>query len=143
MGNVNTTALTFPVLCLSQDSSISVAESAERLHRCSALAFFKNRYYDNLVVIDSKASRFRVVRAEVVPALSTIGRWTARAFNRWLQVELHFEAQGSGSLDDAKRMVNEWLRRAPHFWEESRDIEEWRDMVVRASTAKGLIALFS
>ncbi|HEU4343107.1 MAG TPA: hypothetical protein VFU31_16260 [Candidatus Binatia bacterium] len=143
MAKAKPAELLFPVLCLSQDSSISVAESAERLHRCNALALFKNRYYDNLLVIDSKADRFRVERAEVVPALSAVGRWTARVLNRKLQVELQLEQEGSGSLDDAKRIVSEWLGRAPDFWEASRDIEEWREMVARAGTVGGLIALFS
>lgn len=135
--------LVFPVLCLSRDSSISVAESAERLHRCNALAFFRNRYYDDLVLIDSAARRFRVVRAEVVPPLSTVGRWAARALNRRLLVRVQLEEQGAPSLDEAKRIVIDWLGRAPDFWEASRDIGAWRDLVAGAGTAKSLVTLFA
>ena len=143
MSVVTTAALKFPVMCLSRDHSITVIEGAVRLHQCNALAFFKNRYHESLVIIDAEGRRFRVVRAEVVPALSTPGRWIARALNRRLHVELQLEAEGSGSLEDAKRLVNDWLGRAVDFWEASRSIEEWRDLVARASTARELIALFA
>jgi len=133
----------FPVLCLSHDSSISVADSPERLQRSNALAVFKNRYYDDLIIIDAEANRFRVVRAEVVPPLSAVGRWTARVFNRRLRVELELEEQESGSLEAAQRVVIEWLGRAPDFWEASRDLAEWKALVPRASTVKALVALFS
>jgi hypothetical protein len=143
MHSATTTEPIFPVLCLSQDGSIAVADSAERLRRCNALAFFKNGYYDDLVVIDSRTNRFRVARVRVVPALSTVGRWFARVLNRRLQVELQLEATGSGSLDDAKQIVTEWLAREPDLWEASRDLDEWRAMVARAGTASALIALFA
>lgn len=135
--------LTFPVLCLSRDSSIAVAETSDRLHRCNALAFFANRYYDGLLVIDSTAARFRVVRAEAAPALSAIGRWIARAVNRRLRVELQLEALGPASLDEARRTVLEWLDRAPDFWEASRDLAEWKRLVAGAGSPRALIALFA
>ena len=133
--------MTFPVLCLSRDSSIAVAETSERLRRCNARAFFKNRYYDGLLIVDATPARFRVVRAEVVPPLSAIGRWTARAVNLRLHVELQLEAQGATSLGEAKRSVVEWLDRAPDLWEASRDLDEWKRLVARAGSAKALIAL--
>jgi hypothetical protein len=143
MDNAMTAEPVFPVLCLSQDSSISVAESPERLHRANALAFFRNRYFEDMIVMDSQARQFRVVGADVVPALSVSGRWTARLLNKSLRVNLRLAPQGPGSLDDAKRIVAGWLDRAPDFWEASRDIGEWKDMVARADTARVLIALFS
>lgn len=56
--------LAFPVLCLSRDTSISVADDKAALMRCNALAFFKNRYFDNLLVIDSRRGAFRVTDAQ-------------------------------------------------------------------------------
>jgi hypothetical protein len=133
----------FPVLCLSQDGSILVTETPDRLGRCNALAFFKNRYYEGLLLIDSEADRFRVVRAELVPTPSIVSRLVTRVLNRRLEVRVQMEPEGVGTLDDAKGIVNAWLDRSPDFWEASRDIEEWREMIGRAGTARALIALFS
>ena len=133
----------FPVLCLSNDNSISVSENLEELSRANALALFRNRYFDGLIVIDSCVQRFLVVRAEVVPPLSPFARAVVRVLNRRLRVKLHLEVECSMSLDDAKKLVKVWLDRAPDFWEASRDIEEWRRAVDSAATARRLIALFS
>jgi hypothetical protein len=105
----------FPVLCLSHDNSISVAENLEALGRANALAFFRNRYFNGLIIIDSRAQRFRVVRAEVAPPLSTLARAVVRVLNRRVRVKLHLEAESSMSLDDAKRLVKVWLDRARIF----------------------------
>lgn len=135
-----TPELTFPVL--SQDSSIAVADRPETLRSCNAVALLKNRYYENLVIIDSGGNRYRIVDVKVVPPLSTLSRWSARILNSRLQVELEIESLGPGSLEDAKRIVSEWLDRAPDFWEASREITEWRRLIARANSAKELIAIF-
>ena len=54
-------ALRFPVLCLSRDHSISPVDTLDRLRQCNARAFFENRWFDDLLIIDSDASLFRVV----------------------------------------------------------------------------------
>jgi hypothetical protein len=115
----------------------------EALSRANALAFFRNRYFDDLIIFDSHAQAFKVVRAEVVPPLSRVARAVVRALNRRLRVTLYLEIQQSMSLDDAKKLVKAWLERAPDSWEASRDIEEWRRAVDSADTARGLIMLFS
>lgn len=134
---------TFPVMCLSRDGSISVADSAEALRRCNARALFKNHYYEDLIVIDSAENRFRVVSAAPVPTPSSLGRLVARVLNRKMTVDLVCEPEGPIHLDDAKRTVNEWLDRSPDFWEASRDVEVWRQMIARANSASSLIGLFS
>src|SRR5688572_21085448 len=108
MGEPASAEPSFPALCLSQDGSISVADSAEALRRCNALALFKNRYYEDLIVIDSAANRFRAVSAAPVPTPSPFGRLVARVLNRKMMVDLKWEPQGPTPLDDAKRTVNEW-----------------------------------
>lgn len=139
----NTTEPAFPVLCLSRDDSISVAESMEALSRANALAFFRSRYFHDLIIVDSRAQRFTVVRAEVDPPLSVLTRAVVRVLNRRLRVKLDLEVKGSMALEDAKKLIKVWLDRAPDFWEAGRDLEDWKQAVDSAPSARQLIALFS
>lgn len=124
--NCSVDQLCFPVLCLSRDASIAVAENAERLERCNALAFFKTRYYDDLVICDSKGAQYRVSRFELATPLSGIKKWLIRAWNRPLMiVRLTVERERQGSLTTAKEHVLIWLNKDPGFWEECRDMAEW------------------
>lgn len=134
--------LAFPVLCLSRDRSIAVAESPERLERCNALAFFRNRYFEDLMVVDSTGRCFRVARAEPVPPLTGLNRTLARALNRRLRVSLALGPAERRSLDEVKALVREWMDRAPDLWEASRDLDEWRAAVAGAATLPALIRLF-
>jgi hypothetical protein len=134
--------LTFPVLCLSQDSSIAVAQNAENLARCNARAFYRNRYFDKLLVIDSKAAPFAVTAADPPVELQGLKRLVVRLLNRRFHVRLQLVPAGIASLVDAKAQVVEWLGRAPDFWEESRDLAEWRELVAQAESMKQLVGLF-
>lgn len=142
MDNAKTTELTFPVLCLSQDRSISVAESPEGLNRCNALAFFKNRYFDDLLIFDSHAERFRVVRVEATPPLAGVRKWLTRALNRRLTVHLELRREAPRSIEEAKRQVVIWIEKAADVWEETRDLSEWKQVVEGARDMRQLIRLF-
>jgi hypothetical protein len=134
--------LSFPVLCLSGDSSVTAAANPEQLQQCNALAFFKNRYFDDLVIFDSNAEQFRVVRAEAAPPLVGVKKWLTRVFNRHLTVRLELQREAPASIGAAKRQVLIWLEKAADFWEESRDIAEWQEMVEAAPDMRRLLQLF-
>lgn len=142
MDNATTTELMFPVLCLARDSSISVAETRDRLNCCNAQAFFKNRYFDDLIIVDSRAEQFRVVRAEADPPLTGLQKWLTRAFNRRLTVHLELQREAPASMEGAKRQVIIWLEKAVDFWEETRDLAEWKQVVESARDMRQLIQLF-
>ena len=135
--------LSFPILCLSRDTSISVAAAPERLTRCNAVAFFKNRYFDDVVILNANAEQFRVVQAEPHPRLTGARRWFTRVFNRSIVVNLQLRREGAPSIDRAKQQVIAWLDKAPDFWEESRDLSEWKLMINDATDIRQVVQLFS
>ncbi len=135
--------LTYPVLCLARDGSISVATSADELCRCNALAWFRNRYFDDLRLFDATATPHRVVTALLATPLRGWRLLAARVANRQLLVVLDLERVGSPSLADAQATAIEWLRRAPDFWQESYELPEWERFVSEARTMEALCAVFS
>jgi hypothetical protein len=135
--------LSFPALCLARDTSISVAESPDGLRRCNALAFFKNRYFDDLIIFDSSAARYRVASATPAEPLTRTKKWFVRALNRRLTVQLSLSRDADASLDTAKDCVLAWLKKDPGFWEASRELSEWERMVKAAPDMARLIRLFA
>lgn len=143
MPEVDLRDLSFPVLCLSQDNSIVPVESAQSLTECSATAFFRNRYFDHLLVIDSNASSFVVISADPVVPIASLRRTLARLLNQRIRVRLRLERAGSSSLASAQAAVSGWLERAPEFWEAAYDLAEWKQRVATVATMRELIALFA
>lgn len=133
--------LSFPVLCLSQDSSIQVADSQERLERCNARAFFTTRYFEGMVLFDSSGNRFRVIATSLVSPEAGVRRWITRASNGEVKVRLQLEREALSSVDAAKHEVLDCIEKAPDFWEASRDLGEWRQLVRDARTMRDLLTL--
>jgi hypothetical protein len=135
--------LKYPVLCLSRDNSVSVTASSEHLRRCNATAWFRNRYFEDLRVVDASATPYRVRSAALVVTLSAWRRILVRLLNRRLVVTLELEVLAPPSLAEAKRTVTAWLHRAPDFWEASRDLPEWEHLVSHAPSMEALCSLFA
>lgn len=143
MPEITTADLAFPVLCLARDSSISVAHRPEDLAQCNALAFYRNRYFDQLHVIDSNAAPYVVTQARLDRQQGGVRRFLARLLNRRLIVVLRLAPAGPPSLADAKTHLISWVDREPSFWEASRDLEEWRRLIRSAPDIAALVRLFS
>jgi hypothetical protein len=135
--------LSFPCLCLARDTSITVVDGPDELRRCNALAFFKNRYFEDLIIIDSSAAEYRVTTAVPAEPVTGIKKWFVRAFNSRLTVQLSFRREPGASLDAAKDRVLTWLRKDPDFWEASRELSEWERMVKAVPDVRRLIRLFA
>ena len=142
MSDVGPDELAFPVLCLSHDSSIVVAEDAYHFSRCNALAFWGNHYFRDLRVIDSKGIAYTVIEADPERAHSLMARLLARLTNRELVVRLRLRSDGAPSLATAKQLAREWLDRAPEFWEASTDLDDWRARVMACGDVSELIKVF-
>lgn len=134
--------LTFPVLCLSRDSSIVPSWDREGLCRCNALAFWSNQYYRDLRVFDSTGTEFTVVDAQLQQPMSPARRFLARLINQSLSVRLRLRVEGPPSLAKAKERVSEWLDRAPEFWEAADDLDEWKRRISACEAMADLIAVF-
>lgn len=135
--------LSYPVLCLSRDTSISVAETEERLEQCNARAFFTNRYFDDLILLDANAQVFMVVASQPAQPLTGVSLWWARIRNAKFAVRLQLEKTAPASLEAAKERVVIWLEKSPEFWEASRDLDEWKRLVRNARDMRQLVALFA
>lgn len=133
----------FPVICLSRDNAISPCEDAARLGRCNALAYFKNRYFEDLLIIDADFAQFRVNKAELFPELGPVQRVIARLINRKLRVRLDMEKIATPNADDAKAKISAWFDREPQFWEETAGVAAWKRRVERAPNMHALTKLFS
>jgi hypothetical protein len=135
--------LEYPFICFSRDNSVSVASSPAEFHSCNALAWFRNRYFDDLLVFDAAAAPYRVRSARLATPLHGWRRLLARARNRELVVVLELEYLGEASLDRAKQTAIDWLHRAPDFWEAAYDISEWERIVSQAPNMEALCAAFT
>jgi hypothetical protein len=135
--------LSFPALCLARDTSIIVVESPDGLRQCNALAFFKNRYFDDLLIFDSSAAQYRVASATPAEPLTGMKKLLVRVLNRRLTVQLSLTREAGASLETAKDRVLAWLRKEPDFWEASRELSEWERVVKAAPDMRRLIELFA
>ncbi len=139
---VRTDTLAFPVLALSRDSSVSVHRDAERLSTCNAIAYWRTRYHEDMLIIDSNAAAYRVLSVEPVERITRLRRILLRTFNGRVRVNLELRAEGPPSLDRAKRMAEEWLDRAPYLWEAAEDLDAWKSRVVGCRSMSELIRVF-
>jgi hypothetical protein len=141
-GTVEPSDLTFPVLCLSRDSSVVPVRDLEDLCRCNALAFWRNQYYRDLRVLDVTGSAYTVVEARLRRPMPSARRFLARLTNQSFSVKLRLRAEGPPSLATAKERVSEWLDKAPEFWEAADDLDEWKRRISTCETMADLIAVF-
>lgn len=135
-------SLAYPVLCLARDNSVSVARTPTELQACNAVAWFRNRYFDDLRLFDAGGSSYRVSSAELARPLYGWRRFIARLLNQRLTVALEVERAGSPSLDAAKQATIEWIHRAPGFWEAAHDLPELESLVRRSPNMEALCAIF-
>ncbi len=136
-------SLVSPVLCLARDDSISVARTATELRACNAVAWFRNRYFDDLRLFDAAGRSYRVSSAELVQPLHGWRRIAARILNKNLTVLLEVESLRGSSLDAAKLATIEWIHRAPEFWEAAFDLPELEALVRGSPDLETLCAIFA
>ncbi len=135
--------LSYPVICLARDGSIISYFGAESIGRCNAFGYWKNRYFDDLIVIDNQARTWKVVEATLVDEPGAAGRFFKRVLNRPLRVRLELRAiDDETGIMRAKRHLVEWLDRLPEFWEASAGLDAWRTQISRCRTIEELALLF-
>ncbi len=136
-------ALQFPVLALAQDGSIVPVDSLATLRQCNATAFWRNHYYDGMVIIDADEKTWHVTQALPILPAGTVGRAMARLVNGKVQVHLVLEPDtGPDGLAMAKSRVSRWMDRDGDFWEASTDLDEWKARVNACPTMHVLVELF-
>jgi hypothetical protein len=131
------------VLCFARDHSISVASTPEELQRCNALAWYRNRYYGDLRVIDAVATPYRVGAVELARPLDGWRRLAARIRNQELEVVLQLEQLGGPSLDAAREMAIDWIHQAPEFWEAAYELDDLESRLRDCSDMEALCTLFA
>jgi hypothetical protein len=136
-------SMVYPVLCLARDNSISVARTATELRACNTVAWFRNRYFDDLRLFDAAGRSYRVSSAELVRPLHGWRRVAARILNQNLTVLLEVESLRGSSLDAAKLATIEWIHRAPEFWEAAFDLAELGAQVRGSPDMEALCAIFA
>lgn len=135
--------LRYPVICFARDDAISVVNSPGELHSCNAVAWFRNRYFEDLRVIDAVATPFRVQSATLARPLYDWRRILARTTNKNLLIVRDLESLGEASLAEAKQTAIEWLQRAPEFGESAFALPEWERLISQASSTEILCDVFS
>jgi len=143
-GNV-LTPIQFPALILGR-GLVVVIPSLDVISRCTALGF-KKRWYDGLILIDSDARRFNVVRARKLRGLPY--ELTFRDFlglldgnPRW-QVELVFAPDPPKiSFEQIEAIIQESFKRERNFWESMSDFEEFEGRVAGANSLEQIFAAF-
>jgi hypothetical protein len=113
-----------------------------QLCQCNATAWFRNRYFEDLLVIDAAAKPYRVRTAELARPLRGWRSVLARSINQNLSVVLEMERDGEASVAAAKETAVEWIHREPEFWESSFALSEWERRVSSTSDMNGLTDLF-
>lgn len=133
--------LDYPVICFAQDTSVVVARDVIDITRCNATAFWKNRYFENLLVVDAAGRAFRVESAHPDPDVSFADQFVARFLNRRFRVSFRLNPEGRMSLAEIKRTLIAWIEKAPHQWTESRDVGEWKRVIASSRSVVGLARL--
>jgi len=135
-------SLDYPALCFSRDRSLVVARDASDLTRCNAVAFWKNRYFEDLLIVDAAGRRFRVESAQPDPEVGAMDQYVARLLNRRFRVNLRLRPEGRMALIEIKRTAIEWIEKAPDFWSASRELSEWSRQITSCRSVVGLARLF-
>ena len=135
--------LDYPVLCFAHDHSVSVASTPEDLQTCNALAWYRNRYFEDLRVFDAVATPYRVGTVDLARPLHGWRRLVARARNQELEVVLQLEKLGEPSLDAAQEMASDCIHRAPEFWEAAYELHDLESRLRDCSDMEALCALFA
>ena len=135
--------LHYPVLCFGRDDSVSIARSAAELRSCNSVAWFRNRYFDELRLFDAFATPYRVRSARLAAPLAGWRGLLARALNSRLVADLELEPLGQASLAEAKATAIRWLHRRPEFWEASDDLAQWERRVSEAASMDALCAVLA
>jgi len=136
-------SLPYPVLCLARDNSVSVAWTPTELQACNAVAWFRNRYFDDLRLFDAVGSSYRVSSAELAEPLRAWRRVVVRFLNQNLAVVLEVESLSSPSLEAAKQATIEWIHRAPEFWEAAYNLHELEALVQQSPDMETLCAILA
>ena len=136
-------SLPYPVLCLARDNSVSVAWTPKELQACNAVAWFRNRYFDELRLFDARGGSYRVSSAELAEPMRAWRSIVVRILNQDLAVVLEVESLRGPSLEAAKQATIEWIYRAPEFWEAAYDLTELEALVQQSPDMEALCAIFA
>lgn len=132
--------LSYPAICLARDDSVSIIWTPETLGVCNARAWYAHRYFEDLWIIDGDARLFRVQAALLVDEPRGWREVWTRLHNGPLKADLHLHPRPSASLDAAKDLVIEWLRRDPGFWETAQELEVWEGVIRSAPDVRAICA---
>jgi hypothetical protein len=121
-------------------------KEADDFRQCSRLAF-KKGFHQNLLLVDSDGSRFRVVE---VKKIRTVFDFTFRDFlelisanPRWeLEVTFGPDTPSRLSVQELKELLSDCFKNNGDFWEEMIDFEEFRDKIAAADSIRQILATF-
>jgi len=131
----------FPVLALSQDSSILAFPDGAALRRCTTTPLVHG-YYDGLEIFDAAERRFTVVSV-ASPRLTGLARWLDRLVGGRVEVVLELSPPERCELDALKERVCAQLDREPEFWAAgSGSLDEAKATVREAESFSVLLELF-
>lgn len=133
----------FPVLSLSRDGSIVPYDDEESLTSCNARAFWRNRYYDDMLVFDADSRAWRVREVSVLSPPDGLARTFARLTNGPLRVTLTWSREPDrDGMDHARTQTEAWLKRDETFWEASADLQDWIGRVRGSTTIEEMLSIF-
>jgi hypothetical protein len=135
----------FPALSFSRDGLLYALDSLDRISQATKRGV-ETGFYRNLTLIDSDATRFRVVDAQRVRTLPPRGFGDILGLlsgnPRW-QVQLIFAADSQRvSMQEVKRLILDAFRKQSEDWDAMMDFEEFRQRIEDAASVDRVFASF-
>jgi hypothetical protein len=131
--------LDFPVASFAKDNITFYARDINELTTCSSVGF-KNGFYNNLIIVDSRGTKCKVIRA--VKA-GTVGPFWGFSLlhGRWLRVNLELaKMEEELSLNDFKDKILTVFKKDEFFWDSGGELNELKQFVINANSFKEIIS---
>lgn len=136
--------LTYPIICLSRKTGVSVASSSNELARCNGVLFWRGEFYEGLKLVDADGQSHEVVDTVVTRPRSRFGIWLARLLDLPLHVGVVTKHTGPASLSEVRNRVLEYINDDPAALEEmtGHDVLWWQKNLSESKDTSDLVRRF-
>lgn len=132
----------YPSITISRKSHIEFIKNDEDLKKCNKRAL-KNRYYNNLILIDSDSNRYRILNAEQESTTGIL--WGFNLLKgQQLKVRLIFDEKIEKiELSDFQDILIKTINKDKYFWDSDGNLNERLEFIKNAISTKEIISKFT
>lgn len=133
--------LSCPALYMSPRLDLGVLRDGARLSRCAAALMDRQRFYEELRIVDADAHLWQVASATVVRPRAGWARAIASFLDLRLSVAVTLDRLGPADLEEIRRRVQQAVANDPEILAEmtGRDPDWWQETLDRVTSARELM----